>query len=468
MKKLGILIFLAASFLSGLAYAADPLAAVERTEEQLVRETVCAAMQKDETYKVKGMTVYKKIVAGDDGWVFRTGTDFRTDFSLLPQSVKYMKRLQDVFEAQGITFIYLVPPTRGLANGEHATGKDPESVTFQKKRNEAQAGYHAMLDTLTKAGVKVIGFPDLDSGKAYFYKRDHHWNPEGAKLAAERVASYIKAKPVYETLVKTPYVTKDMGVYDYSGPFAEILQPICKLFLMAEKTHKFETTLAENASSDAALFDEKKFPEVVLVGTSNSSADPSVANFEGFLKEAMKTDVYNVSIVGAGIDTPLLSYLNSEEYRTHKPKIVIWEVPGYYDMDVWHSRIYRQAIPAVTGDCTSNPVAESKGIKIDAPSIAALKGLDAKKIAGSGNYLTFRFSEPVKKSVTLTFKYKNWEEKYKINRSQRFPADHEFYMLLKDTKAGNLQAVNLQVPEDAMGKTVDVRICKASATAVKQ
>ncbi|NBX65405.1 MAG: hypothetical protein EBQ96_00185 [Proteobacteria bacterium] len=471
MKNVLALILFLATFTVGTlnaqqVNAVDPTVPVQRTEEQLVRETVCAAMQNEDTYKTKGMAFYKKIVAGDDGWVFRTITDFRTDFTMVPQTLKYMKRLHDAFAAQGIEFIYLIPPTRGLANGEHATGNDPESIAFQKKRDAAQAGYHDMLKTLGGAGMNVIGFHDLDTGKPYFYKRDHHWNPDGAKLAAERVASFIKTKPVYATLTKTPYMTKDMGVYDYSGPFAEILQPICKLFLMAEKTNKFETFLAEKASNEAALFDEKKFPEVVLVGTSNSSADPSVANFEGFLKEALQTDVYNVSIVGAGIDTPLLAYLNSDEFRDHKPKVVIWEVPGYYDMDVWHSRIYRQAIPAIVGECSTSPVAEAKGIKVDAPSIAVLKDIGGKKIAGSGNYLTFRFSEPIKKPVTLTFKYKNWDETYRINRSPRYPADGLFYMLLKDTKAGNLQGVTLQMPEEAIGKTVDARICKLPASLI--
>lgn len=442
----------------------DPTAPVVRTEEQLVRETVCAAMQKDETYKPKSMSVYKKIVSGSDGWVFRTGTDFRTDFSLHPQTAKYMKRLQNVFAAQGITFMYLVPPTRGLANGEHATGDDLESVNFRKNRDKAQASYHAMLQSLTKDGVNVVGFADLDSGKDYFYKRDHHWNPDGAKLAAERTAAFLKTKPVYETLKKTAYVTKDKGAFDYAGPFGEIIQPICKLFLMAEQTHKFETELAATSGDGAALFDDKGFPEVVLIGTSNSASDPSVANFEGFLKEALGTDIYNASIVGAGIDAPILGYLNSDAYEQHKPKVVIWEIPGYYDMNVFHSRIFRQAIPAVVNDCPGKAVAENKIAELKGTEEIVLSGLGGKNVSGSNYYLTLNFSTKVKQPVTIALNYRNWTDDYKASRPPRYPYDGEYFMLLKDTKSGPLEKVTLKLPDEVKGTSLEVRVCKMPAS----
>ncbi|MBU6234406.1 MAG: hypothetical protein KGQ41_01060 [Alphaproteobacteria bacterium] len=473
MKKCLLTLGFLASFVMAPAWSQEsasppltPQTAVE-TEEQMVRETICPAMQNDDTYKSKATMFYKKIVAGDDGWVFRTITDFRTDFQLLPKSVTYMKQLQRTFEAQGIKFVYLIPPTRGIANGEHATGDDAESKQFQKDRAKARANYQSMINLLKGEGLNVIGFPDLTDGKAYFYKRDHHWNPEGAKLAAQRVADFLKGTPVYPTLAKTSYVTKDKGAYDYTGPFGEIVQPICKLYLMAEQTNKFETEISGGASDDKALFDEKPFPEVVLVGTSNSAADPSVANFEGFLKEALQTDIYNVSIIGAGIDTPLLAYLNSKAFREHKPKVIIWETPGYYDMNVWHSRIYRQGIPAVIGDCAGSAVAEQKAVPVTGNKMNVLQGIAGKKIEDSPYYASIQFSKPVKKAVTITFNYRNWNEEYRINRSPRYTPDGSFYMNLKDANAGPLTSLSIQAPADlGEGVTMDVRICKMPAGTV--
>lgn len=437
-----------------------------RSEAQLVSETICPAMQDEDTYKLKGMAVYKKIVAGDDGWVFRTGTDFREDFSLHPQTVVYMKRLQDAFEYAGITFVYLIPPTRGITEGNFATGKDPESVEFLKKRPQVIANYKKMIDTLKAAGINVIGLTNTEEGRSYFYKRDHHWNPEGAKLAAETVAGFIKSKPVYADLVKTPYITKDMGEYDYDGPIGEVVQPICKLTLMAEKTKKFTTELKTTADDSSALFDEKGFPEVVLVGTSNSAADPSVANFEGFLKEALSVDIYNASIIGAGIDAPIQAYLNSKTYREHKPKVVIWETPGYYNHNFMHSRIYRQVIPAVLGDCKGNSVAERKASPIKSLDETVISGLDGKKINGSGYYLTLNFEKNVKNPINLSINYKNWTDTYKTSRPPRYPYDGEYFMLLKDTKAGEAKSVKINLKDELVGTSLEARICKLPAKLV--
>lgn len=450
--------------------AVDPTVQVERTEEQLVSETICPAMQDDETYNAKGMIFYKKIVAGDDGWVFRTGTDFRSDFKMHPQTIRYMKKLQDAFTAKGILFVYLVPPTRGIAQGNHVNGDDVESKDFRSIRADASAGYQAMLKTMQGAGINVVGFPGLVDGKAYFYKRDHHWNPEGARLAARRTAAFIKASPVYASIPKVPFVTRDVGAYDYTGPFGEIIYPVCKLVLPSEKTDRYETTRGAQASDSDALFSDDVFPEIALVGTSNSANDPSVANFDGFLKEALATDVYNASIIGAGIDAPLLAYLNSDAYRAHKPKVVIWETPGYYNQNFMHSRIYRQAIPGVFGDCAENPVAERKGREVNGAEIDVISGLGGHKIVGSQYYVTLRFSGVIKKPVHISLKYSHYTDSYKVTRPPRYPYDGVYYMLLKDMKAGSLDSVRLKLPDEAVGQKLDVRVCKlpASVTASKK
>jgi alginate biosynthesis protein AlgX len=452
-------------FLSFSVHAQDAIT-VERTEEQMVSETICPAMQDDETYKAKGMGVYKKIVGGSDGWVFRSGTDFKTDFELSPKTLGYMKQMQDVFASHGITFVYLVPPTRGLAHGKNATGQDSESKAFQKKRPAALASYSAMLDSMKAQGINVVGFKELNSDIGYFYKRDHHWSPAGAKHAAENVATFLKTQSVYNSLKKTAYITKDMGEYDYKGPIGEVIFPICKLILMAEKTNRFETVTASQTTDSDALFSENTFPEVVLVGTSNSAREPDVANMEGFLKEALSADVYNASIVGAGIDAPLLAYLNSAAYRDHKPKVIIWETPGYYNQNFMHSRIYRQAIPAIRGNCEGKAVAEKKAISIKAADVSLMTGLALKKIQGSDYYIAMNFSDAVKRPMTIHLKYARFTDTYKMTRPPRYPFDGAYYMMLKDSKYGALNSVSVTVPEALIGKTVDISVCKNTSLSV--
>ncbi|NBV29476.1 hypothetical protein EBS02_10795, partial [bacterium] len=85
------------------------------------------------------------------------------------------------------------------------------------------------------------------------------------------------------------------------------------------------------------LFQSDKAPEIVLIGTSNSVNSSSYSNFDGFLKEALGTDVLNLSKTGGGFSDSMAEYLNSDQFKKSPPKIIIWEIPSYYDLNKQNS-----------------------------------------------------------------------------------------------------------------------------------
>jgi alginate O-acetyltransferase complex protein AlgJ len=76
-----------------------------------------------------------------------------------------------------------------------------------------------------------------------------------------------------------------------------------------------------------ALFGDQSFP-VALVGTSYS-ANPQW-NFEGFLKEALQTDILNAADEGRGPFETMKDYLEDDSFATNPPDLIVWEIPERY------------------------------------------------------------------------------------------------------------------------------------------
>ena len=78
----------------------------------------------------------------------------------------------------------------------------------------------------------------------------------------------------------------------------------------------------------ADLFGEAPAPAVVLVGTSYS-ANP-LWNFTGALQEAFGEDVVSYATPAKGPFLPMLEYLDSADFQSAPPRLVIWEMPERY------------------------------------------------------------------------------------------------------------------------------------------
>ena len=80
-------------------------------------------------------------------------------------------------------------------------------------------------------------------------------------------------------------------------------------------------------SGQDALFGDAALP-VTLVGTSYSAN--KLWHFEGHLKTAMQADILNMADEGQGPFATMRAWLDSGNFKSNKPRLVIWEMPERY------------------------------------------------------------------------------------------------------------------------------------------
>ncbi len=411
-----------------------------------------------ETYERHNLKSYQILVQGYKNWIFRSKSDFKTNFSISLKTISYFKALEEAFKKKNVTLITLYTPPRGVLHADQI----PQKIAMQYDFDPSKAweSYSQTLKALQNSGIHIVPFERSELPTSFFYKRDHHWAPDGAKYVAQKIATLLKAFPTYQGLDKTEFKTKSLGSQNFKGTFKKVFKNICKTKIPPEHVEKFETALSDTVASEKALFEEAAIPKIVLIGTSNSATHPNIANFDGFLKEALSSDILNVSINGAGIDGPILAYLNSKEFKETPPKFVIWEIPGYYSLNAMESRIFRQAIPAIYGSCNNTALQHTEKEDLKEGTLFLFEDLVPSNIEGSAYYIHLGFSQKIQSPVTIKLLYKNSHDRYTIKRPKRFPHDGEFYLALKDNNKGLLHSVEIELSEEPFDLFLTARICK--------
>jgi alginate biosynthesis protein AlgX len=425
-----------------------------------VSHLFCELLENDETYERYSYSSYRKLIYGKDGWIFRTASDLKTDFSLPDETLVHLRRLNDAFAAKDIRLIMLYLPTRGLLHSEYLLPEDKRLYRFSYP-GAAWKSYEDSIKSMRSVGLHVVGLPRPKPGTPFFYKRDHHWSAAGAKQTAEVLASYIKKLPEYRETRKVKFKTTEGERYAFYGVSKKIFKKLCDTIQPPEMIYKMITEREDVAAANDDLFGDTIDPDIVLMGTSNSTQEPAFANFEGFLKEALSADILNKSVSGGGLDTAVITYLSSDDYKNKPAKIAIWEVPSYYDMAAQPS-FFREAVPAVYGDCGIDSIVSKSAIPVTERGIIAFSDLANSRISGGDYYIHIRFSKPIAESFFLGLHYNKGHEKYKFRRLARFQADGQFFLSLNNPRT--LNKVVLTLPNKMPGETVDVKICKTPGT----
>ena len=447
--KYNFLIFVLAILLPFTALAED------------ISSAFCDDLSKEEIYDQNNLKNYKTMIAGKENWVFRTKTDFKKDFSLSQETKNFFAQLQDGFKRRGADLVVLIPPPRGMAHQDFISDQSKTEYGFASNDVEgAWVNYRKMLTDLRAQNINVVGIPDINGVKEFYYKRDHHWSPEGAKISAQKTAEFIKTLPSYEALEKTAFVTKKIEDRKYNGAFTKAFQKICDKNLPPQIVKTYVTERSETVSDQSSLFEDVSVP-ITLLGTSNSAPERNVSNFDGFLREALSLDLENRALAGAGIDSSIISYLNSQEYQESPAKIVVWEIPGYYDLERIKSKTLLQAIPATYGDCGKDAIVSKENIEIREKKTNLFSVIKDREILGKNHYLSLRFSQPVTDPFYIDIPYLRYHDTHKFQRSKRYPeADGQYYVLFHRDNKGPLHRVELNVHKNMIGLTLDAKICK--------
>jgi len=410
-------------------------------------ETIgCPALTDSKTYKKK--SDFQKLIIGQDDWVFRTRIDFSDDFDLNSAGRERFKRFNEALAKHDIALILSLVPTRGLMHSDKV-----EYPEFDLE--EAKASYLKLAKQIEEQGVHVVTAFDIPRDEdGYFYKRDHHWKSEGAKHMAKAVAAKLKTLPLYEGLPKISYKTEPNGLYTQSGTFEEFIEKECDQDISDESVTQYKTY--SNDAGEDDLFGDAEKADLILIGTSNSVQNAANANFDGYLREYIGADVENLAISGGGIDSALFKWLTSHEFKAHKPKAMIWEIPVYQDLD--SGPFYRQAIPTVYGSCKGSAVAETT--VQSGKDNALFADSFTQDFLGKEHYIEIMLHDWKERKLRYSASYKDGsKDSISIRRVKKFEPDGKFFIEFNQGNEAPVQNVSLLLPENYSGK-IEARICK--------
>lgn len=341
---------------------------------------ICPELANPAQYAEGIMKALEVLAPGKDNWLFRSAVDLANDFGIPTSMQSEFARLMTTFAEQGTQVAIFLQPTRGMMHRDKVRPEYAYSFDFP----QARASLARFQEQLRRGGALVpdiLSLVDTPPSEEYFFRRDHHWTPAGARATARLVADHLRTLPLYAQLTRKAYRTEPGIRMPKDGTMNRGLRHICGNNYGFQYVPAYQTV---PASDDiGALLDDESEPEVVLVGTSNSAARDDEAksyNFDGFLKEYLGLDILNYALPGAGQDGSLLQYLQSDDYDpASPPRLIIWELPASFRLD--NPLSYRQLIPAIKGGCATHRSLARRSLKV--PPLAEHQRLQVFANAGT-------------------------------------------------------------------------------------
>jgi alginate biosynthesis protein AlgX len=413
----------------------------------------CEALDNPSTYKDKQS--YKTIVFGGDKneWAFRSKKDFKQDFSLTPETIEKFVKLDEILKSKGQTLHIVMAPTRGIIHEQYV----PKESDFVKDFNydTAKESFNESLLSLKNAGISIADLTDVPNNVAdnFYYKRDHHWTHDGAKYSALKTADLLKPhQQSFETKAyKTEVTDKKLNT---PGSFELFIEEVCGITIPNQEMPEVKTF-----SEASDLFSEEQKADIVLIGTSNTTEPgPSYANFAGYLRDFLQTDVENQSIQGAGIFTPIASYL-AKDRKDRDHKHIVWELASHYDFNGKEfDPIFKQIIPTAAGSCNGTSIFDSSYV-IEQEKIDLYKSDNIK-----ADYIELKFDKVVKDdfAVMMTFA-DDTKKRFRFKRVKRYPHEGVYFLDLKSFSQLELKEISALVPKNLKGQSVQFNLCLYSS-----
>lgn len=406
---------------------------------------LCPAAADPANYTTKYLSSYRTLVQGRDGWLFRSEADLLLQFGPKPEGLQRLAELRNAFKQRGIEMVIMVQPPRGLMHADKLRGLAPNYDPAVQ-----QASYMRLLETLRGVGFTVPPLEKLveaEGTEDYFWRTDHHWTPAGTRLTAKIVADSVKRMPQFKDIKRQKFVTRREGLLARGGTMGTAASQLCGFQTPKQYVPRFVTEAADGGGDGgaASLLGDESVPQITLIGTSNS--EPTY-NFSGFLSEALEADVLNASIVGGGVDGSLLAYIGSDEFRTNPPKILVWEMEHYHELD--DPMIYRQAMPLLDDGCNGKTAILEREVTLKQGNNEVLfnGGGMVRPIKGRDYVFDLQFADPATKELRGVVWYTTGnKDKLRIEHARRGPSRKGRFVteLRSDQDWGNLTFMGLDV-----------------------
>jgi len=317
--------------------------------------TLCPRAADPNVYVTRFMRDHRLIIRGEQDWLFRTEVDLATQFQLSEAIFIELARLVKALNAHGTQVLLLDLPQRGLLAGPNLLPAD--RATYDLKL--ALANYRQVLQRFRDIGFLVPDYGllvDQPDGTEYFFRRDGHWTPDGARRTADLIADTVRDLPFYAAIRKKAFVTKAVGQQRHPGVLSIIASQICGGHLPSEVVSGYTTS-----PSETYPFGDEPIPDITLVGTSFSAS--GAYHFSGFVQQALQADVLNTALAGGSYDGAMTQYLPSEAFQQSPPKLLIWEF-AHPQIAAVNPTQMRRLIPLVDNGCVGREALLSSEVKL--------------------------------------------------------------------------------------------------------
>lgn len=279
-----------------------------------------AKIERGVTWTIAGDTG-ASVRRGCDGWLFLS--DELTPYAHAAENAAARARIitQTAADLQmrGIKLVVAVVPDKTRIEEDHLCGLH-RPASFANRLND-------WVNTLASNKIEVLSFaPALAAMKEErYYRSDSHWNERGANVAATALANRLQSLRLVDKPVTAPDPNAiQSNQTERSGDLMRVsnLEGLPAWMRPATEVTQVSKVAPVAVASDD-LFGDGGLPKVALVGTSFSRA----ANFVPFLSQHLGAPVANLAKDGGDFDGAAYAYLNSKEFKTQPPKVLVWEVP---------------------------------------------------------------------------------------------------------------------------------------------
>ena len=386
---------------------------------------------------------------GLGGWFFFE-YDLEPRYPLFAQT-DFMAELSRRLASQGVTLLALPISSRALVRPETLYPDDPKQAAFSPE--EASTVYETFVRTLQEAGVEV--FDVVSAAKTYdagggqtFFKRDLHWNAEGANALFKAVAAQIQGltgntlPPTKLVLTRSPEDDQHRGQFVSNWTYSQ-----CGYVLPAEPQGVYTLSRPDPGGG---LFGGGA-PEVVLAGSSFSLPPYGY----DFLAAALQSEVLNVSVGAGGAYVALQSYLLDGAYQASRPRVLVWEFPTF--AGAIPESAQREILGSVYGSCSAPATRFSDASSARGVPLASLA--DGTGVPASEHYLELNFDDLGVLNFDVTLNYKDGtKETLTLERSTLTPNRGQYFLSLRNDPQARLTGVELGLPRGVTGG-VDAQLC---------
>ena len=409
---------------------------------------LCPLASKPSAYNTPVFKPFTTLVQGKEGWLFRSQTDLRTSIGLEAWEYQELTPLHKALKARGVTLVLVPLPTRGLMHADKVVKK----TWAQGELALARKNYKEMLQRLRNIGLIVPHLEKLlgEKGKDFYFQRDTHWTPHGAKRMAHLVADAIRTLPAYKTIPRKKFMTTRVGLLGKNGRLQDVATQLCGFGYTNQYVDQFGTVPIETGTvlRRETPRENRNPPQVVIVGTGNLEAS---YNFAGFLSENIEVEILNLNAVvsAEGPTNRLINYLAGSLFQNNPPSVLIWEFEPNPDFPRHY--FYNRAIPTLQNGCKTKPVLLSREANVPSNKKTDLLfngGGRMRSLLGKDHQIDLRFANPAVRKIQTDVWYTNGQQDTFVHEyvGADWETDGRFMFALRDKpRFGDLTFMSLDI-----------------------